>query len=219
VEVKMKIMAMTVVAVLVSGKLSVADVVPPAPTSCPEGSVGSTCHGGPHCAALNCQTDADCLGGAVCREIAACTGSTICGGRIAPGQDAIVYGRDTIEAACPASATCPSGAPCQQIRVCVPPKGGSGGSTGATGTGGTAGATSAGSIIVVGGSAATTGTAAAGSPADASGPRRLGNRGCGSIGTQGFGASAVFLAALGLLAVLSSPAKRRAARRLWRTRG
>jgi hypothetical protein len=222
VKVKMKtlFMSMTVVMVLVLGKLCFADVAPPPPTSCPEGSVGATGHCMPYCEALTCQTDGDCKGGAVCREIAACVGSVICGGKFGPGVDAMAYARPTIEDTCLADATCAKGKPCQQIRLCLPAgSGGSGGTTGTTGAGGTAGTTGAGGATVTGGSSATTGTADAGGAAGtagASGTSRLARRGCCSVIAQGSDASALFLAAFGLLAVLASPAERRATRRLWR---
>ncbi|TNE50738.1 MAG: hypothetical protein EP343_07060 [Deltaproteobacteria bacterium] len=49
-----------------------ADVVNPAPTSCPAGSTPSTGHVGPHCAPTTCQSNTDCKSGETCREISLC---------------------------------------------------------------------------------------------------------------------------------------------------
>jgi MYXO-CTERM domain-containing protein len=51
---------------------SVADVVSPAPASCPEGSMPRSGHVGPHCRPLECSSAADCGDNDVCREASLC---------------------------------------------------------------------------------------------------------------------------------------------------
>ena len=113
-----KLFAVTLSVLALASLPARADVVPPEPEACLPGSTPSTCHGGAHCRAQKCETDTNCTGGAVCKEITACVRTVNCAGNIAPEDDARAYDQDALEGNCPASGTCAAGT-CQSIRVCV----------------------------------------------------------------------------------------------------
>lgn len=95
-----------------------ADVVGPAPTSCPAGSVGDACHGSSYCRPTPCVSDGDCTGGLVCREQGLCLGSVGCVGRLEP-DSAPPPPRDSATRTCSAGEAC-GGASCDVARRCVP---------------------------------------------------------------------------------------------------
>lgn len=94
-----------------------ADVLSPAPPSCPEGSVGRECHGPPLCAALTCEIDTDCAAGSRCVERALCArGETCAGGWGGPGTP-----NTHIDGPCGSGGSCEGwGTTCQSLKVCVP---------------------------------------------------------------------------------------------------
>lgn len=97
-----------------------ADVVMPEPEGCPAGTVGATCHGGPHCRPLTCTGDSDCQGGKVCQDLALCTGIVNCAGMIMPDEDPSKYDTTKVISACDAGGACASGT-CTTLKVCAAP--------------------------------------------------------------------------------------------------
>ncbi len=98
-----------------------ADVVGPEPATCPDGSVPSTCHGGPFCYPATCSSDADCDEGETCKDASLCTEPFDCGGGwggSAPSTNVL--------AAC--GSGCAKGT-CSTLKVCQQ-EGGEGGSGG-----------------------------------------------------------------------------------------
>jgi hypothetical protein len=93
-----------------------ADVIFPAPTDCPPGSVGDSHHGGPHCAADLCTDDpARCAaGGAACQEHGLCTDEQQGASRGGPFTFKVVVGT------CDPEGQCAKGK-CEKLKVCVPP--------------------------------------------------------------------------------------------------
>jgi uncharacterized membrane protein YgcG len=126
-----------------------ADVAPPPPASCPQGSEPATCHAGPHCAPLVCVSDRDCRPGSVCRDVSVCLDSIVCAGLVAPGEDLERYRRPIVKAAC-GERDCPVSA-CDAARLCVSAEPASGG--GGSGGGGSGGAGSGGAGSGVSGGA------------------------------------------------------------------
>ncbi len=98
-----------------------ADVVFPAPTDCPPGSVGDTHHGGPHCAADLCAEEPGrCAAtGATCQEHGLCTQQQQGASRGGPFTFKVVLG------VCDPEGNCAQGA-CEKLKVCVPAAGGPG---------------------------------------------------------------------------------------------
>lgn len=127
-----------------------ADVVPPPPPSCPEGSEGAACHGGPFCSPKFCPDAGVCDGGDTCEQRQLCIGDFDCFMTTTPA----VY------SVCP----CSEGT-CQTVSVCVPPSGtgGAGGAAGSGGTGGTSGSGGSGATTPTGGTAGSGATATGGS--------------------------------------------------------
>lgn len=95
-----------------------ADVVDMEPDNCPDGTVGATCHGGPHCAPKTCSST--CSGGKVCREVAVCTGKIGCAGMLGPDEDPSDYEVTRVFAYCAAGGGCSSGI-CQTMKLCMDP--------------------------------------------------------------------------------------------------
>src|SRR5262245_60743770 len=97
-----------------------ADAVPAPPSSCPKGTEGSTCHGGPYCRPLACTTDADCKGGSTCGDVSLCVGVISCAGLLPPDADPSQFNVSRADELCPTDTKCPSDTTCQSIKVCVP---------------------------------------------------------------------------------------------------
>ncbi len=87
-----------------------ADVVNPAPTSCPTGSRPSTGHVGPHCAPTTCQSSTDCKSGETCREVSLCI--TMEAGQHRGGSYTVEFAHGTC------SSTCSKGT-CQKAMRCA----------------------------------------------------------------------------------------------------
>ena len=68
-----------------------ADVVPPPPNDCMEGTRGGTGHGGAYCSPKACSADSECSGGEVCRDVPLCAAEIVGGGRRPPGTPAPKY--------------------------------------------------------------------------------------------------------------------------------
>lgn len=120
-------------AIFLFASLAFADAVPPPPSSCPEGSQGATCHGGPHCAPRKCSADADCKTGEACEDRKLCATEINCASGWQP-PDAGPRLTPNITGACKAGA-CATGQ-CGDYKVCVPKSGGSSSSTSGSGGGG-----------------------------------------------------------------------------------
>jgi hypothetical protein len=98
-----------------------ADVVGPAPDSCPSGGTPSSCHAGPYCALTECEADSECtVEGTVCREVPVCEGKVVCAGLVAPDADLSQYERATVESACQPGDACPDRTRCALRRLCAP---------------------------------------------------------------------------------------------------
>lgn len=91
-----------------------ADVAPPPPEDCPPGSVGDVGCGASFCRVLDCQSDTDCLGGAVCQCTKVCINPFNYGGRPCSSDDTCSQRMET----------------CQAIKLCLPPEGGTTSGTG-----------------------------------------------------------------------------------------
>ncbi|MEQ9320971.1 MAG: MYXO-CTERM sorting domain-containing protein [Polyangiaceae bacterium] len=102
-----------------------ADAVPPEPTDCPAGSIGSTCHGGPFCRPDTCDTANDCDAGFICEDTQACISTIDCGGIGGPAPT------DAYEGPCGSGDSCTDGT-CQPIKICLPEGGATAVSSGAT---------------------------------------------------------------------------------------
>jgi MYXO-CTERM domain-containing protein len=102
----------TLAMALLWGGIARADVVPPPPTSCLDGSLGKTCHGGPYCAPVLCHDSSSCAGGKTCRPTALCIDQLDCFGR---GGGPKV---DRVVGSCELGALCGSGI-CQSVQVCA----------------------------------------------------------------------------------------------------
>ena len=99
--------------------LAHADAVPPAPTDCPNGTVGATGHTGPYCAPASCTFDSDCREGATCREEALCLGTMSCGGHLPLVDDGFpMCTVETVHGLCESGRACASGT-CTTRRVCI----------------------------------------------------------------------------------------------------
>ncbi len=110
-------------ALLLTGALFVAssaraDIVFPAPTDCPPGSVGATHHGGPHCAADLCADEPGrcAASGGNCQEHGLCTEQRQGASRGGPFTYAAVVG------VCDPGGNCAQGK-CEKLKVCVPAAG------------------------------------------------------------------------------------------------
>lgn len=114
-----------------------ADVVGPAPATCPEGSRPDACHGGPFCFPLTCTQDADCTGGLVCRDRQLCLGELSCAGGFTD-PDAAPPMTPQITGACASGASCDAPSACTPMKVCVS-EGGTATGGGSTGTEGGSG--------------------------------------------------------------------------------
>lgn len=136
-----------------------ADIAPPPPEDCPPGSRILIGCGAAFCRALDCQSDADCQDGAVCKCTTAC---------VSPFPDiqppTLVHGGP-----CSADDTCSKPEEtCQAIKLCLPPDGGATSGTGGEApicpaTGGTTGTPTTGDTSI-----GTSSTAAAPTSGDAS---------------------------------------------------
>lgn len=115
-----------------------ADVIGPPPTTCLDGSVGASDHGGPYCRPLRCSSDADCKDGRVCRKLALCVGTFSGGGDRPKGEPPPTYQdviarcdkADRSACKCPSDSSRPKwgGATrgkCEALQVCfkTPPEG------------------------------------------------------------------------------------------------
>jgi hypothetical protein len=121
---------LTVLGALLAVTPARADVVPPPPEDCPDGSDGATCHWGGFCAARTCSEADPCEAGMTCRELALCIETVDCGGW---GH----HPTDIVRASCEGGVGCRQGA-CQNVRVCsetTPPEDGGPGDTGPGDTG------------------------------------------------------------------------------------
>lgn len=143
-----------------------ADVLPPLPEDCPDGTEASACHGGGYCYPVRCAGRAGCDDGYSCQQRDFCIGTIYCGGGWEPDATPV----ETVEGPCENGAPCISGS-CQTVEVCVPSSG-TGGS-GASSTGGTAG--TGGTPT---GTTGTGGTGATGAGSPPSGPQTV-EQGCG----------------------------------------
>ena len=127
---------------LLVASVAAADVVMPPPSTCPEGSQGATCHGGPHCVPSKCASDAECKSGEVCQDRQLCVNPINCAGGWSDPDAAPPMSPD-VRGPCNAGA-CAEGA-CNTYKVCVPGSGsgsgsGSGGGSGSgSGSGGSSG--------------------------------------------------------------------------------
>jgi hypothetical protein len=113
------------VAQLFSPRVAEADVVGPAPTSCPAGTDGRSCHGGPYCGPSLCTMDSECRSGSTCVERTLCITRIGCAGLLPPDADPADFEADQVE-----GGRCPDDCPgeCRTLRVCV--AAGSGGGSG-----------------------------------------------------------------------------------------
>ncbi len=117
-----------------------ADVVGPGPDTCPNGSVPSSCHGGPYCYPLTCTGDADCDEGEKCQSAEVCTTTIECaGGWGGSSPTSNVLG--------PCGDGCSAGT-CTPLKVCQKTS-----STGAGGEGGSGGSGGGGDDLIVKGCA------------------------------------------------------------------
>ncbi|MDI1451750.1 MYXO-CTERM sorting domain-containing protein [Polyangium sp. 6x1] len=125
-------------AALLAAAPASADVLSDPPTDCTEGSVGSLCHGPPHCAPLSCATDADCEGGGTCVEKQLCIEQIGCsGGWVGDGAPPA---ETNVTSACDAAGACPMGGTCTPTKVCIGgTQAGSGSGAGGSGAGSGAG--------------------------------------------------------------------------------
>lgn len=114
-------------AVFLFASLASADAVPPPPSSCPDGSQGATCHGGPHCAPRKCNTDADCKTGEACEDHKLCNDEINCAGGWHP-PDAGPTHTPNITGNCDTSGC--AKAQCVSYKVCFPKTSGSSSSGG-----------------------------------------------------------------------------------------
>src|SRR5688572_26829168 len=103
-----------------------ADVVGPEPESCPAGTIGRSCHGGPYCAPRGCAMDAECGEGAACVERTLCITRIGCAGGLPPDADPADFEVDQVEGSCPDDC----GGECRAERVCVSTSSVGGGSDG-----------------------------------------------------------------------------------------
>ena len=115
----MKVWLTVMVWSLLGTSLAWADVVNPPPEDCPAGTQGSTCHGGPHCAPVDCGA-AGCKDGLECREVKYCAGVVNCAGMLMPDEDPSQYDTDAIYTTCDADESCDMGT-CQAFKVCIEP--------------------------------------------------------------------------------------------------
>jgi len=104
-------MLVYVLATLAWGATTYADVVGPPPPSCPAGSQGESCHGGPYCRPWTCTSDADCPGSRACRSLPLCVTNLECG-VWEP------YSVVAVDSACPGGSECRRGV-CRSFKVCV----------------------------------------------------------------------------------------------------
>ncbi|MCC6624519.1 MAG: hypothetical protein IT385_24945 [Deltaproteobacteria bacterium] len=105
--------ALASLVVLVLAPVARADVVPPPPDDCIEGTRPSTCHGGPHCRPELCPAGDTCTDGFTCQTKRVCTGELQCagdwGGGEPPPKTKVVLGECT--------SSCTS---CEDLRLCLP---------------------------------------------------------------------------------------------------
>ena len=111
-------LSLLVYCVLGVSLVAYADDVPPPPSACPEGSLGRTNHGGPYCAPVVCKADADCQGGAACRDLALCIKEESYSGGRRPTDTPL--SRSVAVGACDAKKACAGGASCAVARYCAP---------------------------------------------------------------------------------------------------
>jgi len=97
-----------------------ADVVGGAPDSCPPGGEPSTCHAGPHCRFVACNSDADCTASRTCQVLSLCRDSVICAGMVEPDADLEQYRVQTVTGRCDDGRSCSSGT-CEQVSACAEP--------------------------------------------------------------------------------------------------
>lgn len=100
-----------------------ADVVGPEPEACPPGGQPATCHAGPHCRFMACESDADCQAPESCQALQLCRDSVICAGLVSPDEDLEQYRVQTVEGVCAPGSTCERGR-CESVMACSPPASG-----------------------------------------------------------------------------------------------
>lgn len=122
----MKAASLAALALLLLSSDAHADAVPPEPDDCPEGAVGDTDHGGPHCRPTECTTSSECKdkAGYWGRDKSFTCKADV--GLCVKVVD-IVYGkRPTAMDDCDDDGDCDDGAKCIVTKRCVegePPKG------------------------------------------------------------------------------------------------
>jgi hypothetical protein len=123
---------------LMTAGLARADVVDPAPATCPPGGMPNVSHAGPYCAILHCPDSGVCWDGAACQTLPLCivqkTGLSMLG----------AFSVDHVQSACDADGGCEQGQ-CRELAVCPSSAngqvvslatGGGGANAGSTGGGG-----------------------------------------------------------------------------------
>lgn len=91
-----------------------ADVVPPPPSDCPDGSTGQSSHIGPYCSPLLCDNDQQCLDGTTCRTLKLCIEVIL----VEDWWSDVTISIETVVASCENDVPCPRGE-CLSLQVCA----------------------------------------------------------------------------------------------------
>jgi hypothetical protein len=145
---RVQLLASIVLGSLLLSSAALADVVEPAPTDCPAGSIGSVSHYGPYCAPNDCSGTA-----ATCESGTACTSQPLCIEILWDSGVATSPAGKRVLGSCTPGGTCLMGT-CGTWSVCMP-SAGAGGASAVGGSSSKAGASGRGGSSAASGESST----------------------------------------------------------------